>query len=403
MALRYLLARRSALSYVSRLALLGLILSVAVLVIVLSIVNGFERELRDRVLGVLPHITAQVPAGLQTSQWQVLVADRSFTGITALAPYISGTALLAANNKIQGINLTGIDPATYTQVTDVVRYTRSQGFAALQTTPYGVVLGARLASTLGLEVGDRVLVVLPVGAVTPAGALPRQRRFQVVDIFDSQSQLDGQLALITLNSAQKMFRTAGRVHGLQGRLDDLFLTQEAQVGLQDELADARVRVRTWMNTHGNLYQAIAVQKMTMFVLLSFLVAVAAFNLVSGLMMIVEQRKNDVAVLRTLGADSRMIMMLFCTLGLLLAMSGIALGVLFGTAVALGLPGFYAFATQWFGLDLMSQYFIAYLPVDVRFEDLLQVALAAFLLTLLATLYPAWRATRLLPSRVLAHE
>ncbi len=403
MALRYLFARRSALSYVSRLALLGLILSVAVLVIVLSIVNGFERELRDRVLGVLPHISAQVPAGLQTSQWQTLVTDQTFTGIAALAPYISGTALLAANDKIQGINLTGIDPDTYSQVTDIVKYTSSQGFAALDETPYGIVLGARLAAKLGLQIGDRVLVVLPVGAVTPAGALPRQRRFQVVDIFNSQSQLDGQLALITLNSAQKMFRTAGRVHGLQGRLDDLFLTQAAQTGLQDALQGSRVRVRTWMDTHGNLYQAIAVQKMTMFVLLSFLVAVAAFNLVSGLMMIVEQRKNDVAVLRTLGADSRMVMALFCTLGLLLALSGIALGVLIGAAIALGLPGFYTLATQWFGLDLMSQYFIAYLPVDVRIEDLLQVAVAAFVLTLLATLYPAWRATRLLPSRVLAHE
>jgi lipoprotein-releasing system permease protein len=403
MALRYLFARRSALSYVSRLALLGLILSVAVLVIVLSIVNGFERELRDRVLGVLPHISAQVPAGLQTSQWQNLVTDQSLPGITALAPYISGTALLAANNKIQGINLTGIDPDTYAQVTDIVKYTSSQGFAALDETAYGIVLGARLATALGLKIGDRVLVVLPVGAVTPAGALPRQRRFQVVDIFNSQSQLDGQLALITLDSAQKMFRTAGRVHGVQGRLDDLFLTQEAQTGLQDALAGSRVRVRTWMDTHGNLYQAIAVQKMTMFVLLSFLVAVAAFNLVSGLMMIVEQRKNDVAVLRTMGADSRMVMALFCTLGLLLALSGIALGVLIGAAIAVGLPDFYTLATQWFGLDLMSQYFIAYLPVDVRIEDLLQVAVAAFVLTLLATLYPAWRATRLLPSRVLAHE
>jgi len=403
MALRYLFARRSALSYVSRLALLGLILSVAVLVIVLSIVNGFERELRDRVLGVLPHISAQVPAGLQTSQWQNLVTDQSLPGITALAPYISGTALLAANHKIQGINLTGIDPDTYSKVTDIVKYTSSHGFAALDETAYGIVLGARLAATLGLQIGDPVLVVLPVGAVTPAGALPRQRRFLVVDIFNSQSQLDGQLALITLDSAQKMFRTGGRVHGVQGRLDDLFLTQEAQTGLQDALAGSRVRVRTWMDTHGNLYQGIAVQKMTMFVLLSFLVAVAAFNLVSGLMMIVEQRRNDVAVLRTLGADSRMVMALFCTLGLLLALSGIVFGVLVGVAVALGLPGFYTQATQWFGLDLMSQYFIAYLPVDVRIEDLLQVALAAFVLTLLATLYPAWRATRLLPSRVLAHE
>jgi lipoprotein-releasing system permease protein len=403
MALRYLFARRSALSYVSRLALMGLVLSVAVLVIVLSIVNGFERELRDRVLGVLPHVTTQVATGLDQEEWQNLVADQPFPGLLALAPYVSGTALLAANDKIQGISLTGIDASSYAKVTDLVKYTRSGNYDALQDARYGIVLGARLATSLALDLGDQVLVVLPVGAVTPVGAVPRQRRFEVVDIFDSQSQLDGQLALINLTSAEKLFRTVGKVHGLQGRLLDLFETDAAEIAMRNQFADRGVRVRTWKDTHGNLYQAIAVQKLTMFVLLSFLVAVAAFNLVSGLMMIVEQRKNDVAVLRTLGAGALLVMALFCTLGLLLAISGIVIGVLVGAAVATGLPGFYALMTQWFSLDLMSQYFIAYLPVDVRLQDLLQIALAAFVLTLLATLYPAWRAAKLLPSRVLAHE
>jgi lipoprotein-releasing system permease protein len=402
--LRYLSAKNSALSYVSRLALLGLVLSVAVLVVVVSVVNGFERELRDRVLSVLPHITAEGYGGLAPGEVAKVLNNAPYPGLVALAPFVSGTALLSANGKIQGASITGIEPATYTKVTDLARYTENGTLAALDDERYGIILGARLATKLTLAIGDQVLVVLPVGAVTPAGAVPRQRRFKLVDVFDSQSQMDGQTALISLSSAQRLFRTGDRVHGVQGKLVDLFQVDAPRRLLYDVLGEQRVRIQSWASTqNGNLYQAIAVQKLTMFVLLSFLVAVAAFNLVSGLMMIVEQRKNDIAILRTLGSSSWSVLLLFCTLGMVLGLCGIALGIAVGVAIATGLPYLYASLSNAFGLELMTQYFIDYLPVDVRMADLLQICLAALGLALLATLYPAWRAARLLPSRVLAHE
>lgn len=401
--MRYLLARQSALSYVSRLALLGLVLSVAVLVVVLSVVNGFERELRDRILGVLPHITAQGYTPMAQVDAQAFIDSGPYTGLKALAPYVSGNVLLASGDVIAGAQITGIEAQSYASVTDIAMYTSQKSLASLDLASYAIVLGHKLAQKLSVDIGDQVLLILPVGAYTPAGPVPRQRRFTVVDTFASDSLLDGQQALISLRSAQKIFRTGMRVHGIQGRLTQLFEVESARQALFNGLGEQRVRVRSWQTTQGNLFQAIAVQKVTMFILLSFLVGVAAFNLVSGLMMIVEQRKNDVAILRTLGAGSLSVVWLFCTLGLLLATLGISLGLLIGVGFALGLPGVFSGLSSFFELNLMSQYFISYLPVDVRMGDLINVSVAAFVLTLLATLYPAWRASRLLPSQVLAHE
>jgi len=402
-ALRYLAARRSALSYVSRLALFGLILSVTVLVIVISVVNGFERELRTRVLGVLPHMSIEGFTPLDRQEVSQFLDEMPLPGLSAAAAYVNGTVLVAAHGKIQGVGLTGITPAQYEGVTDLGQYTRSGSLNRLLDDRYGIVIGAKLSRALDIDVGDKVLIVLPVGAVTPAGAIPRQRHFNVVDIFDSQSQADGQTALINLSTAQRLFRTGRKVHGIHARLTDLFKIEAATTASYSAFGERRVRIRSWQATYGNLYQAIAVQKLTMFVLLSFLVAVAAFNLVSGLMMIVEQRKHDIAVLRTLGEGSRGILLLFCILGGALSFSGISIGMLTGTIIALTLPALYAWASATFELNLMTQYFIAYLPVDVRWQDLMQICLAAFTLSLLATIYPAWRATRLAPSEVLAHE
>ncbi len=402
-ASRYLLARGSALSYVSRLALLGLVLSVAVLVVVLSVVNGFERELRERVLAVLPQISATSFNGLSEEDVAALLDAELPPEITGLAPFVSGTVLFAANDKIAGATLTGIDPGRYDAVSDMPTYTTRGNLEGLNLERYGVILGGRLAEQLDLGAGDTVLLVLPVGAVTPAGAVPRQRRFHVVDVFDSQSQIDSQSAFVSLSTAQRLFRTGTRVHGVQGRLADLFDSSAARDFLYERLGADEVRVRTWMSTFGPLYQAIAVQKLTMFLLLSFLVAVAAFNLVSGLLMIVEQRRNDVAILRTLGSETGGVMMLFLLMGLVLAGFGIGLGLLVGAGVAASLPLIYATLSNAGDLNLMSQYIISYLPVDVRLADLLQIAGGALLLSVGASIYPAWRATRLLPSRVLAHE
>lgn len=402
MAFRYLSAKASSLTYVSRLALVGLALSVAVLVIVLSVVNGFERELRERILSVLPHVTILGYGGLTSQEVEDLRNLRS-SALVSLSPVVQGTALLAAGDTLRGARVTGIEISTYEQVTDLGRYTRSGGLQALGSDTYGLILGRKLAADLNLAIGDTVRLIIPTGGVSAAGAIPRQRRMRVVDIFDSRSQLDSQGVYLNLATAQRLFRTGSRVHGMQGRVTDLLNVQPLRRDLLENFGDTRMRVQSWMRSHGPLYQAIAVQKLTMFVLLSFLVGVAAFNLVSGLVMIVEQRKHDVAVLRTLGAPSSSVVALFCLVGVILSIAGILSGLAVGVLLAASLPGLYEIATEYFQLDLMNQYFISYLPVDVRVADLLVIGFSAFGLALLATIFPAWQASRLKPSRVLAHE
>lgn len=403
LAARYLKMRRSVLSNVSRLAFFGLVLSVAVLVVVLSIVNGFERELKQRVLAVLPHLTVHSSSGL-TLQALQNVRPAPENGLAGLAPVVHGTVLLAAHGEIVGTNLTGIDPESYPNVSAIGNFLANGPLTALGDEKFGIIVGAALAAELGVVQGDTLLVILPNGSVTPAGVIPRQKRFKVIDLFRSQSQLDGQSAYISLSTAQKLFRTGGTVHGAHGRLNNLFESSAAETYLFDMLGQQSVRIDSWMSTYnGSLYQAIAVQKLTMFVLLSFLVGVAAFNLVSGLMMIVEQRKHDIAVLRTLGARSSLLMGLFSSLGLVVALLGVICGLAAGIAIAWGLPALFGILNERFELALMSQYFIAYLPVDVRVADLVKIGGASLLLAGIATLYPAWRATQLLPSRVLAHE
>ncbi len=398
-----MLARGSALSYVSRLALLGLVLSVAVLILVLSVVNGFERELRDRVLALLPDVTATAYQPIPRLEVEAALARPRPSQVIGAAAFVQGTVLLSSGNEILGATMTGIEPASYRAVTRLETYLQGGSLDILNSQRFGMVIGERLALRLGAGVGDRLLVVLPAGTLSPAGAVPRQRRFTVVDLLSSESQLDSQAVYVNLQDAQKFFRTGNGVHGVHVQARDLFNLDEAVLYLQNLWGQHQVRLTTWMRGYGNLYQAIAVQKLTMFILLSFLVGVAAFNLVSGLMMIVEQRRHDVAVLRTLGASSGLVVVLFVIMGLLLALFGIAMGLLAGGALAAWLPDIFAWVSSRFSLDLMSQYFIAYLPTDLRASDFFNVGAAALVLAVLAVIYPARRAAKLLPSRVLAHE
>ena len=273
----------------------------------------------------------------------------------------------------------------------------------LEHERFAIVLGQGLAQKLDVTVHDEVTVVMATGSITPAGLVPRQRRFTVTGIVDSQSQLDAQFAYVALGVGQKLFRTGDTVHGIHLRVEDLFNTAEAEASLYAMELTPGMRVSNWQRNFGNTYQAIAVQKVTMFVLLSFLVAVAAFNLVSGLTMIVEQRSQDIAILRTMGASQGTLLACFGLLGLLLAVVGVSIGLLIGALVAIGLPGFYELINTNFELDLMSQYFISYLPVDVRASDLARIAGASLLLAAAAIIAPAVRAARAEPSTVLAHE
>ena len=390
-------------SYVSKLALAGLVLSITVLVLVISIVNGFDRELRDRVLALLPHVSVGSELGIRADHPLMLTDLPASSGLESLAPYIQSTALVAANGRIQPVEMTGVEAGSYSRVSRVEDYLRAGSLADLEEKNFTIIIGAKLAKHLEVGVGEDLVLMLPNSQISIAGAIARQRRFEIIGVFESQSQLDGSGVFVSLRSAQLLLRMRGQIHGFQGRLTDLFAIYDARQFLEQAVTAERLFVRSWMSTHGNLYQAVAVQKVTMFILFSFLVAVAAFNLVSGLMMMVEQRKSDIAVLKSMGADNRSLLKVFCCLGLLLGGGGTLLGLFLGVSLALFLSWLYAQFASGFGLDLMGQYFISYLPVDVQMADLLIVAAISTALTLLASLYPALQATRLLPSRILANE
>lgn len=397
---RYALTRRSAISFISFVAVAGLALSVAVLVVVVSVINGMERELQERVFGMLPHLTlygrepmAPDPAALQ--QLEALPA------VEGAVPLIQQAGLAAVSDRVTGVLITGIDD-DYASVSDLYDYLDAD-VDALSPGAFEIFLGAGVAEALGVTTGERVAIVLPSATVTPAGLFPRQKRFLVRGIVRSRSEIDTRAVYVHEADARRLLRLGERVHGYQIRVADLFAADDVAREALTALADRNLFPRSWMRTHGNLYHAIGVQKTTMFVLLSFLVGVAAFNLVSTLVMVVDQRRSDVAILRTLGSDSRTVVWAFLLLGTTLGLIGILAGLAVGVLVSLTLPGFYLWLTDTLTVDLMSQYFVNYLPVEVRLTDLLGISVTALALSMLSTLYPAWRAVRLKPSEVLAHE
>jgi lipoprotein-releasing system permease protein len=397
---RYAMSRRSSISFISVVAVAGLALSVAVLVVVVSVINGFERELRERVFGMLPHLTLFGREPLVSGS-DDLRRLNGLPGVSGAAPFVQRAGLAAVDDKVVGVLISGIDES-YEAVSDLYLHL-AEGDAELHPGEFEVLLGAGVARRLAVQPGDRVSLVLPSATVTPAGVFPRQKRFRVAGVIRSESEVDNRAVYIHQTDARRLFRLGDRVGGYQLRVEDLFAVDEIARRAVIEIGAERVFPRTWMRTHGTLYHAIEVQKTTMFVLLSFLVAVAAFNLVSTLVMVVDQRRGDVAILRTLGSDSGTVVWAFVLLGVSLGIIGIGSGLLVGSLVAWSLPDLYTWVTGTFGLELMSQYFVNYLPVEIRPGDLLGISATALLLTVLSTLYPAWRAARLRPSEVLAHE
>lgn len=423
LGLRYAFSRHGSASLIGLVAVCGLALSVAVLVLVISVINGFEREFQQRVFGLLPHLSLHGRQPFVASE-QELNALRTLPAVAGAAPFAQGMGLAAGPDKVQGALITGIDPEQYAEVSDLSRHLDSassnaeggglgaeaetpgdaRGLESLQAGAYGAILGARLAARLNLRVGDRLTLVLPAATLTPAGLFPRQKRFQIVQLLRSQSEFDSRAVFVHLADAQRLFRLGERVQGYQLKLHDLFQAEEAgRQSLAQLGGEARFVARSWMQTHGSLHRAIGAQKATMFVLLAFLVGVAAFNLVSMLVMAAEQRGPDIAILKTLGAGAGTLARSFLVLGALVGGLGIAAGLAIGVLTAAALPGLFAWASQTFSLDLMSQYFISYLPADIRLQDLAGISATAFALCLLSALYPARRAAALSPSRELAHE
>lgn len=397
--LRYARARRSFISFVSVLALLGLALSVATLLFVQAVVTGFERELSERILGVVPHltITAHAPVAHHAA-W--LDAVRAAHGVVAASAVVEGAGLLASPSAVVGASLVGVQPAEYGQVSRLFEFTEGEPLVA---GAFGVALGARAAERLGVGVGDALFVVLPQATVTPLGVFPRQKRLRVAALVDTGSQLDHHGAYLHRDDAAKLFRIGAAVHGFHARAADPLRIGETRRAVLRALGPHRLRAHSWFETLGDLPTAIGVTRNMLFLLLSLLVAVAAFNLVSSLVMVVTERQGDVAMLRTIGARTGLIVAAFVVLGAVIAALGIGLGIAGGFALgALAEAGF-PWLERVLGTRLMGEYLVDALPMRFAAADIGRVVATALALCLAATVFPAWRAARLRPAQVLAHE
>ena len=402
--LRYLRARQRNrfVSFISLISTLGLVLGVAVLIVVLSIMNGFERELRSRILGVIPHGT--ISGWDPISEWPNLIEQiESHPEVKGAAPYVSGAALLAANGSVEGVTFSGIIPEYEEDVSIISDFVSEGGWQQLTSTRYGMIIGLPLMQKLGLSVGDKVSLVLPQATVTLAGLIPRMKRFSLVGSFEVGADVDQNLVLVNLGDAARLLRLGNSVHGVRISTADLF---RAPAVLREILASLERRQYTassWMRLYGNLYEAIQMQKTTMFLLLILIVAVAAFNVVSSLIMMVSEKKGDIAILRTLGASSNSIMGIFIFYGTMIGVVGVVLGVSVGLLVATWIGDIFSWFDQLTQLKIMSQYFIKYLPSQIVLSDVAIISGITLVICFVATLYPAYKAAMTNPAEALSYE
>lgn len=407
--LRYTRARRGArrnrfISFISGISMAGIALGVAALIIVLSVMNGFQKEVRDRMLSVLAHIEVFDYSGAMQDWQRVAAYAKRSPHVLAAAPYISGQAMLARDDTFRGVLVRGIDPALEDGVADIGREMRSGKLAALVAGEFNAVLGRGLATGLGVRVGDRVALIVPQGSVTPAGIVPRLRQFTVAGIFESgHFEYDSTLAFIHLDDAAKMFRVDG-VTGVRLKVDDLQSAPRIAHQLTDML-EGKLMVRDWSQQNQTWFAAVKTEKRMMFIILTLIIAVAAFNLVSTLVMTVTDKQSDIAILRTLGAVPGSVMKIFVVQGALVGLIGTALGVGFGALVAFNIDVIVPAIEHLFGVQFLPKeiYFITTLPSDPRAGDIAIIGVVSVVLSLLATLYPSWSAARVKPAEALRYE
>ena len=391
-------------SVIAMVSMLGMVLGVASLITVLSVMNGFGGELRGRILSLVPH--GYVVGGDDgIDGWQVLSASlRQADGVVAVSPYISDKVILASPTNMRGAVLTAIDPALEQEVSEIPAAMIVGSVDSLDEAGFNVVLGASLARILRLGVGDYVDVTVPRLTVTPLGVFPRSKRLRVTGMFEVGAQPDAYQAYVSIASGQKLLGQRDRVDGLQVRTSDLFEAPGIMAALAQSIT-GDYEVSDWIQTQGSLFKAVKMEKLMVSLLLLSVVAVAAFNIVSTLVMSVAEKRRDIAVLRTMGARASGIMVIFMAHGIGLAAVGISIGAAIGVALGLNISRVTAFIENAFGAKLFdpSVYFISELPSDLQWPDVAGVVLASLLLSVLATLYPAWRATRIAPAEVLRYE
>lgn len=402
--LRYTRAKRrnQFISFISAFSLVGMALGVMALIIVLSVMNGFDREMKERILNVIPHgFIDQQP---MVRDWPALAAKvEAQPGVQAAAPYIQSSAMVTYAGGVEAIELHGIDPQAEARVSVVDQHMIVGEMARLQPGEYGIVMGRILASRLMLAPGDKIRVTSPEINITPMGAFTRSRNFTLVGVFEVGAQVDGTLALIHLTDAQKFLRQPG-VQGLHVKTEDLYsagpIMNRVRVNLGDEF-----RVRDWSQTQGSLFQAVKMEKIVVASLLMIIIAVAAFNIVSSLVLMVADKRSDIAVLRTLGLSARQVMAIFIVQGSAVGFIGTFIGAILGCAVALTLTSIMSGLESLIGLQVFDPevYFITQLPSVLLWQDVAIICGIALGLSFLATLYPAYRAAQIEPAEALRYE
>jgi lipoprotein-releasing system permease protein len=405
--LRYTRAKRRNhfISFISLISMLGMALGVAALITVLSVMNGFQKEVRARILSVVSHVQITGPGG-QLAQWQgVADAARRNPDVAAAAPYVNGQAMLVNEATARGALVRGIDPALEGRVAEVANKMVAGRLEALQAGEFGIVLGADLARSLRVSTGDRVTVIAPQGLVTPAGIVPRLKSFRVVGLFEvGHYEYDSGLALMHIADAQRLYQLGDAVSGVRLKLTDLFESRRVARELYREIG-GDILISDWTRSHANFFRAVEIEKTMMFIILMLIVAVAAFNVVSTLVMAVTDKQADIAILRTLGATPRSIMQVFMVQGVIIGVLGTLLGVAGGIALALNIDVVVPFLERLLRMQFLSKevYFINELPSDLHASDVIAITSVALVLSLIATLYPSWRASRVRPAEALRYE
>lgn len=397
--------RNRFISFISLISMTGIALGVAALIIVLSVMNGFQKEVRDRMLSVLPHIEVQDVFG-SLPNWQKTAATvRENPEVTGTAPYVIGQALVTRNDLMRGVIVRGIEPQEEPNVSEIARQFKLGKLGDLKPGSFNIAIGKELARVLRIGPGDKLTVVIPQGQVTPAGVLPRLKQFTVIGIFEAgHFEFDSTLAFVNMEDAMRMFRTNSPT-GLRVQIKDMHEAPQVAHELSLLLSDDDVIVRDWSKQNRNWFAAVQTEKKMMFIILMLIIAVATFNLVSTLVMTVTEKQADIAILQTLGASPRSIMKIFMIQGALAGIFGTLIGTGFGILVAVNIDVIMPFIERLFGFQLLPKdiYLISSLPSDLQWKDVLLIGGSSIVLSFLATLYPSWSAAKVNPAEALRYE
>ncbi len=397
-------ARNSFISFISLISMAGIALGVAALIVVLSVMNGFQKEVRDRMLSVLSHIEVFDASG-SLPDWRVTAAEAMRNkDVRGAAPYVEAQAMVTREDTVRGIMVRGILPAEEPKVSEVAKQVRRGSLNDLRPGEFNIVLGGELARALHIKLGDKLTLIAPQGQVTPAGVLPRLKQFNVVGIFEAgHYEYDASLAFIHLDDGEKMFRQTGP-SGLRLKVADMQQAPEVALSLSRSLS-GELYIRDWSQQNRNWFAAVQTEKRMMFIILTLIIAVAAFNLVSTLVMTVTDKQADIAILRTLGASPASVMKIFMIQGALVGLLGTAIGVGGGVLIALNVDVIVPFIESLFGVQFLPRdiYLISALPSDLRWPDVWRIGGMAVVLAFLATLYPSWWAARVRPADALKYE